>query len=242
MAEEITCGEHGKARATFVCRHLVSESSGLGFNYSYDETDPDATCPEAWCNECDRVWTEAGDFSAEVAAFVDIKLVCDRCYTRLRERNWLQDERQFEHLLEESIEYLQERQARTWKQFQIDQWQRWDWDQSSGKLVFSHKGQPKVSADFVFVGSVSRLSNTWLWSWANPTNEEPGKALMRRVRAYGEENRFLKLAGAQWNADEHDGWQMTAIAARLLEAVGAYRTPSDSGFSFMILTHVNWVE
>ena len=33
---------------------------------------------------------------------------------------------------------------------------------------------------------------------------------------------------------------MTSIAAYLLDAKGAYRTPDDNGFTFMIFTDVQW--
>jgi hypothetical protein len=34
--------------------------------------------------------------------------------------------------------------------------------------------------------------------------------------------------------EEIDGWEMTAVAARLLEAEGAYRSPSENAFLFLL--------
>jgi hypothetical protein len=34
---------------------------------------------------------------------------------------------------------------------------------------------------------------------------------------------------------------MTSIAAYLLQAKGAYRSPAEGGCTFMIMTSVNWV-
>ena len=239
--KDVSCGNHGQRPPACMCRHLL-EGSRLGFNYACDEDEPDAWFPDAWCDECDKVWTQAGAFTGEVAAQLDIKVVCSECYEEARERNWLQDDARFERLLEESIANLEDRQARLWDEFRIDECDQYRWDQDTGQLVFTQGGKPRVTADFVFVGSISTHSNTWLWSWANSTDEEPRKALMRTVRAYGDEHRFRRLAAAHWSGEEHDGWQMTAIAAHLLGAAGAYRTPSDHGYTFLLMTCVNWVE
>jgi len=48
----------------------------------------------------------------------------------------------------------------------------------------------------------------------------------------------MDLAAPLCPADEHDGWGMTAVAAHLLEADGAYRTPGDNGFTYMLLSNV----
>ena len=60
------------------------------------------------------------------------------------------------------------------------------------------------------------------------------------MRAYGETHGIKPLVTTNWHAHEADGWEMTSIAAYLLDAKGAYRTPQDSGFTFMVLTNVQW--
>jgi len=94
----------------------------------------------------------------------------------------------------------------------------------------------------VFVGSISTTGDTWLWSWANDSLAEGVKARMREVRSYGEEHRFQKLAGAFWPGQAEDGWQMTSIAARLLDAIGAYRTPDESGLVYMVIMRAGWAQ
>ena len=214
----MACESHGNLQAAFVCQHLFS-GSGRGFNWAEDPDDPDARCPDAWCNACEAIWQEEGEWNEHAMAFADIKVVCVLCYESIRERNWVKD---------------------PGEEFQIGSYERWD--QGTGQLVFSNGGRPRVIADIAFVGSVSTKTNTWLWSWANSSHLETAKATMREVRAYGEKHRLLKLAGAHWSATDQDGWQMTAIAALLLGAVGAYRTPSDYGFTFMVMTRVSWAQ
>jgi hypothetical protein len=186
------------------------------------------------------VLQEQGEWNEPALAQANIKLVCNLCYGEIRERNWPHTADELDRLVQKAVPFLDERQTQLIKQFQISQWERYDYDQETAKLVFSHRGQPKVIADILFVGSVSKSSETWLWSWANSSILEPVKARMREVREYGEAHRLLKLAGAHWKATKRDGGEMTAVAALLLDAVGAYRCPSEKGFLFMVMTDVHW--
>jgi hypothetical protein len=97
-----------------------------------------------------------------------------------------------------------------------------------------------VVADIQFVGSVSTKTETWLWAWNNRSiDPELCKALLT-VREYGEAHGFRHLATPKWAAQEVDGWEMTAIAALLLRAKGAYRSRDENGYTFMIMTAVRW--
>lgn len=136
----------------------------------------------------------------------------------------------FDSLSERSYEYLEAKQAASQKDFQIGTYERFDWDQEKMQLIWSDAGVPKVIAKIQFVGSISTKSNTWLWSWANPTVSTTLSETMTSVGDYGHTNGFIKLTDEKWAADEVDGWQMTAIAAYLLNAHGAYRSSKDDGF------------
>lgn len=100
---------------------------------------------------------------------------------------------------------------------------------------FSNDGVPAVRARIQFIGSFSPLSNTWLWAWANFSIDAPNRALVEKVRELGEERDFPKLTTWKWNATEHDGWHMAAIAARVMGAKGIYRAPSDTGPTFLAI-------
>ena len=238
---KIQCDTHGESSGAFVCRHLL-EGYGLGFNFGVDPENPDAMCPEAWCDDCDARLAEAGEWTEPVYEHADIKMVCTSCYSNIRAKNWVQDDAAFEELLNESIDYLNGKQSAIIQEFKLDKHARWDWHQDSAQLVFSNDGKPTLICDVVFVGSISTTGKTWLWSWANESLAEGVKARMREVRAFGEEQRFNKLAGAFWPAKAEDGWQMTSIAARLLNAVGAYRTPDENGFVYMVITRAGWAQ
>jgi|CXWL01.1.fsa_nt_gi hypothetical protein len=235
----VTCGSHGERAGAYLCQHLI-DGSNLGFHWGLDEENPDSIWPDAWCDDCDAMLPRNGEWGEITRAFVGVKLVCDLCYEQARSRNWRQDTGVFDRLCCEAVAYLKDKQAETMKEFRISEYERYDWDQDTGQLIFSHNGKARVIGDIAFVGSISVTSNTWLWSWANTSLMESVRGGIREVRRYGEENGFIKLASARWTASEVDGWEMTAIAAFLLSAIGAYRTPKDNGFTFMIISKIRW--
>ena len=137
-----------------------------------------------------------------------------------------------------AVEYLARQQDRLKSEFQLGTWQRYDYDQDAGTLVFSSNGRVGVVADIHIVGSTSTTSGTWLWAWDNPSILERVTHCLADVRAYGERHAFDKLTTAKWPGDEHDGWEMTAATAFILRAEGGYRAPGENGAVFMILQNV----
>jgi hypothetical protein len=237
----VRCDTHGERRPAYVCQHLL-DGSGRGFNWARDPEEPDALCPDAWCDACEVVLEAEGEWTEHAVEIAGIRLLCSGCYEIARERNWLQDDEAFDRLLTDACTYLQSTQDALREKYRLDAYERYDWSQDSGQLVLSQDGKPGVLAEIAFVGSISTTSNTWLWSWANRSNAELVKGPMREVRDFGDARRYHKLSAAHWDASEPDGWDMTAIAAYLLKAEGAYRIPSPTGYMFMIMRQLTWAQ
>jgi hypothetical protein len=89
-------------------------------------------------------------------------------------------------------------------------------------------------------GSISEITDTWLWAWANPSFEGCDIGEILRVREFGEIHRLQKLINPKWAADEADGWEMTAVSARLLRSEAAYRSPSINGCLFILLDRLRY--
>jgi hypothetical protein len=150
---------------------------------------------------------------------------------------------EFVELVTAAHAYATARQDELRRDFALGSWARWDWDQDTGKLVFSDAhGVPRVVADVRFAGSVSTESKTWLWSWANPYMERALTDDVREVRLLGEARGIAQLTTAKWPASETDGWEMTSITAYVLQAKGVYRTPVDTGFTYMVMTTIRWAD
>ncbi|AZR39519.1 DUF6882 domain-containing protein [Marinobacter salarius] len=142
----------------------------------------------------------------------------------------------------EAHNFLSERQNALMEDYKLGEHERFDWDQETSSLVFSNEGVPAVVAQVQFVGSISTISNTWLWSWANPSIVDEARDQIHRVKSFGEKHGYDALTIDKWEGDEVDGWEMTSIAAFVLNAKGAYRTGSDNGFTYMVITDIEWVQ
>lgn len=238
--DKIECNTHGMSYASFVCQHL-SKGEDLGFHVGFDPDNEDQLYPDAWCNKCEEALEKEGEWNDVSEAVANIKIVCSGCYQEIRERNWLQNEDAVTDLIAASFQYLQEIQDSFMEKFKVGEHERWDWYQDTGKLIFSHNGKSVVECDIDFVGTVSTQSNTWMWAWANESLTNKVKTRSRLIREIGDEKNYLKLASALWPADEIDGWEMTSIMAKATNAIGAYRTPDDNGFSYMIVSKAKWL-
>jgi hypothetical protein len=100
--EGIACDNHGRRSAAFICQHLHS-GSGLRFNVGMDPEDPDARCPDAWCNECEAVFQSSGEWTEQALAHADIKVVCDLCYESIHERSWHEEPGKLDTLVKRAV-------------------------------------------------------------------------------------------------------------------------------------------
>lgn len=237
--KKVECAKHGTSSATFICQHL-SEGSKQGFHMGYDPEDPDALYPDAWCDQCEAILEKEGEWNDVSQAFANIKMVCAACYCDIRECNWIEEKDAYVTLVTNSVDYLNKAQDALQANYKVGDYERWDWYQEQGQLVFSHEGKQKLICEIDFVGSLSTASNTWMWAWANTSFVDKIKSESAIVRHIGDEKNLQKLACPIWPADEVDGWEMTAIMAKARNAIGAYRTPSENGFVYMVINNAVW--
>ncbi|WP_460753633.1 DUF6882 domain-containing protein [Marinomonas epiphytica] len=147
---------------------------------------------------------------------------------------------QWKQFVVHSHDYLSNRQDKLIKEFNIGEYQRYDWDQENATLTFSDEQETKVIAKVQFVGALSSQTKTWLWSWANDTILQKAKSKMHKVKLYGEEHNFKPLIKSKWFGSEPDGWDMTSVSAFILKAKGAYRIPAENGFTYLVITDIKW--
>jgi hypothetical protein len=150
----------------------------------------------------------------------------------------------FDELSKRAYEYLNKQQDICNSVYKIGTYENWYYDQLTGELTFSDNGVKKLIIDYEEVGSVSEVTNTFLWAWDNPHLEQNIKSEIIKVKDYGQKRNFEKLINAKWTAGQYDGWEMTAISSYLLKAKGAYRVPTsnDKLFSFMIFKKIRWAD
>ena len=149
---------------------------------------------------------------------------------------------QYNVLLKQSREYLLKQQDIITRQFGLNDYERMDYEQDTGKMIFTVKDGRKVIMSFQVVGSISDRSNTWMWSWDNPYLLENVTEGMFKVKEYGEKNGLEKLVNPRWPGNDDDGWEMTAIATWVLKAKGAFSFLSDEMLVFVVFKDIKWSE
>ena len=107
----------------------------------------------------------------------------------------------------------------------------WDFSQDTGDLVFECPDK-HVRTRAQIIGTYNSEKKTWLWSWANPSIEDSLKQDALKVQDYGQKHGVKRLITPKWEGSESDAWEMTALAARLSGAGGAYRGPAGTTFVF----------
>ena len=139
---------------------------------------------------------------------------------------------EFHALVEKAMADLRAKQAAHQQTWGLGKADRWDVNQSEGKLVFTFPDKT-VTCDVQFIGTFNSSKGTWLWSWDNPSILTNLTQSSKTLRDYGAAHHFDKLTTAHWKATEEDAWEMAALATLLCSAEGAYRGPSGDVYAFM---------
>ncbi|MER8693504.1 hypothetical protein NKI77_03825 [Mesorhizobium opportunistum] len=146
---------------------------------------------------------------------------------------------------DEAIEQLNAKNDRLEKDFQLGHWSRYDYDMTTGRLLFSKERAVKVIAEIQIAGSTSAKADSWLWAWANSNLPDDVLSDAKLVRSFGEKNSIDELTQSYVRDADNDlevlGWELTAAAVRICDALGAYRSPrGEGGALFLILKSVKW--
>jgi hypothetical protein len=115
---------------------------------------------------------------------------------------------------------------------------RWQYDLDAGTLIFFRDDVPYVVASIHAVGSSSKTGKTWMWAWANDSLPSRVKEAVLAVRDFGDAENIGVLTEACSPDNEYLGWEMTAITAKILGSVGAYRCPGENGFLYFVYSQI----
>ena len=103
------------------------------------------------------------------------------------------------------------------------------------ELKFSDDTGVRLIAEIQIVGSTA--AHDWLWSWANShwTDELTVDACL--TRDFGTANDIQELISASISDESLNdlGWELTAVAAKVTRAVGAYRPAQNTGGGLFLL-------
>lgn len=241
MAELMTvdCPTHGKTHATFLCSHLAENPVQPWFCCYPSKDNP---WPDAWCALCDAEYQKEGEWNERNTDKSKIQLACHHCYESGRGKSVQSLEGEtleaWNRFVDECSDELDAKQDQMFAEYDLENLDDWKLDLAAGQLTFLKEEKPRVLATFVVVGSLSTVSETWLWSWAHFGIADSVKASTLAVRKFGESRGFLHLTVSKWPADEADAWNMSAVAAHLLDARGLYRIPGETGSTYLLITDI----
>ncbi|WP_192253796.1 DUF6882 domain-containing protein [Mesorhizobium caraganae] len=146
---------------------------------------------------------------------------------------------------DEAIDQLNAKNKRLEGDFNLGNWSRYDYDLTSGKLLFSDQNIVRVVAEIQIAGSTSAKASNWLWAWSN--SNLPSELLVdaKLVRSFGEKNGIKELAQAYVTDAQDDlevlGWELSATMVRICGALGVYRSPrGEGGGLYLILKSIGW--
>lgn len=142
-------------------------------------------------------------------------------------------ENTYESWLGSASAFLKERQASFLEEHKLAAYSERAWNQTEGKLVFSGNGQLQLEAEVQLVGFLAGKPPMWTWGWVNGSS-----AAFNKLRKQGEKFQSAQLIRSSWRASENDGWKMTALLAKELNAIGACRTPFENGYAYLLVTKV----
>jgi len=125
-----------------------------------------------------------------------------------------------------SVEYLKILQVNFQKQYDLDWYENWFYNQATGLLTFS-TGEEQLNFSYFQVGSFSNKSTTWKWAWDNDHTLDSVKQTTQLIKEFGQQSNFPKLVEGCFVSNEIEAWEFTAIAAKIGNGIGAYRPVGD---------------
>ncbi|AHJ97555.1 DUF6882 domain-containing protein [Hymenobacter swuensis] len=134
----------------------------------------------------------------------------------------------------ECLQELIEKQDVFNVEYDIDGYENWFYNDATGLLTFS-TGEEEVNFKYLRVGSLSKNSNTWKWSWDNDMISPDAKEKLNCVREFGEKYDFDKLTDGYFESSEEEAWELSAITAKLTDGIGVYRPVSEHLLVFIVV-------
>ncbi len=137
----------------------------------------------------------------------------------------------------ESFKKLQKKQDELYRKYDLNSYANWFYDQASGLLTFSDDGK-ELNFRYYEVGTFSKTTKTWKWSWDNEHTLKKVKEKIEEVKKCGQKANYKKLTEGLFDSHEDEGWDFTSISSNILSGIGAYRPQTERHFIFMVLYEV----
>lgn len=135
---------------------------------------------------------------------------------------------------ETCVAKLQVLQEQFLKEYDLDWYDNWFYNQATGLLTFS-TGDVELNFKYFQIGTFSERTSTWKWSWDNEHTLENVKKQTDLIKEFGLKSNYPKLTTGYFQSDEFDAYEFAAIAVHLTNGIGIYRPVSEHLKIFLII-------
>jgi len=146
-------------------------------------------------------------------------------------------EQNFEDYKDLCLDDISSLQDEFMKLYDIDSYENCFYEHGIGAFHFKSDSGKNLYFKYIDVGSFSTKANTWNWAWDNKSTPLHVSRPLEKVKTFGHANNFGKLTRGLFSGDDYTGWAMTAVSAKLLNAIGTYRFPQEQLFIYFIFTN-----
>lgn len=140
--------------------------------------------------------------------------------------------------IQQAIEGLRTQTAAHSATWHLGEEENWAADQDNGLIEFSFADGTVAEAEMQIIGTYNTLDGTFLWGWDHPSVEEPLRAHAKLAREFGKKHGITTYTERTIECTEDEAWELTAVAARLGNANGAYRGPAGTALVYMTFGEV----
>ncbi len=138
------------------------------------------------------------------------------------------DDDQFAAFVDESYDWLEKQQAQLQETYDIGSYDAYWYDQEQGVLQFKNNDVVELEFSYVGIGSWNNEKNSYMWAWGNNTVVEERQRESLRIQALAEKTGIALFTTKAFECDEGMAWELAAMAAKELNALGVYRIPHGS--------------
>lgn len=136
-------------------------------------------------------------------------------------------------MLSEALSWLRGQTERLGDGWGLGSETAWNLDMNEGTLRFSFADGREVTCPVQVIGTYDTTDASFLWGWDHPSVPEPLRRAARRLHESEMCRELEAFANRVTFCSEADAWAYTAAAAKLDEAIGAYRGRSGDTWVYM---------
>ena len=145
---------------------------------------------------------------------------------------------EFDEFVAQANAELAQKQATLEKTYGLGRHDRFVVEYDKRRLTFFGKEGPLVEAVIVPVATHVETQNSLKWSWSSPQLPQAVREDAARVRKLYDLTGYEIFANETAECDASMAWEITAMACKLLSALGAYRVPHANLNAYMLITEI----